>query len=141
MANNGDNGERGHPRPGNFEADDELTAQDIRVGPYNRWVGPNDFAITEFFLPVGPYRGHGPRRAQPSDRQIEDQVCHRMTQHGQLDAHDIDVSVMNGEVTLRGTVDSRWAKRLARDIADSVPGTQDVHNDLKITPPAGERST
>jgi osmotically-inducible protein OsmY len=55
-----------------------------------------------------------------------------LTRHGQVDAYDIEVEVQNCEVTLRGTVDSRQAKRIAEDIADSVWGVHDVHNQLRV---------
>ena len=78
---------------------------------------------------AGPHTGKGPRR---SDARLQDEVCQRLTQHGQLDASHVDVTVTNGEVTLSGTVDSRQAKRTAEHVADAVPGVQDVHNNLTI---------
>lgn len=82
---------------------------------------------------VGPHVGHGPQGTQRSDQRITEDVNDRLTQHGYLDARDIHVQVHNGEATLTGTVQSRQAKRLATDIADSVAGVQDVYNNLKIT--------
>ena len=38
----------------------------------------------------------------------------------------------NGEVTLTGTVDDRQAKRLAEDIAESVSGVREVHNQIRV---------
>lgn len=49
-----------------------------------------------------------------------------------IDATDVEVTVHNGEVTLRGQVDHRHAKRLAEDIAESVLGVKDVNNQIKI---------
>ncbi len=80
----------------------------------------------------GPYTGRGPRGYQRSDERIQEEVCARLTQHGGIDATDVDVSVENGEVTLSGTVESRVQKRLAEDAAESVPGVRDVHNRLRI---------
>ncbi len=80
----------------------------------------------------GPHVGKGPKGYRRSDERIYDDVCSNLWQHGQIDASDIDVSVENGEVTLKGTVDSRSTKRMAEDTADSIPGVQDVHNQLKI---------
>ena len=59
-------------------------------------------------------------------------MCERLTDHGGIDATDIDVSVDNGEVTLKGTVDSRYAKRKAEDLAEAVKGVRDVHNQLRV---------
>jgi len=80
----------------------------------------------------GPYTGRGPRNYTRSDERIYEDVCELMTYHGQLDARNIEIEVNNGEVTLTGNVPDRQAKRLAEDIADTVPGVQDVHNRLKI---------
>ena len=55
-----------------------------------------------------------------------------MTENEWLDASDVDVAVQNGEVTLSGTVDSRYAKRLAEDIAESVSGVTNVQNNLRV---------
>jgi osmotically-inducible protein OsmY len=45
----------------------------------------------------------------------------------------MDVRVESGEVTLEGTVDDRWEKRLAEDVAEAVPGVRDVHNRLRTS--------
>ncbi len=50
-----------------------------------------------------------------------------------MDASDIDVTVDSGEVTLSGTVDNRWAKRRAEDIADGVSGVKNVENRIKVS--------
>ena len=87
----------------------------------------------------GPYAGMGPKGYQRSDERIREDVCDRMTAHGQLDARGIEVEVPDGEVWLRGEVDNRGAKRLAENIADGVPGVVDVHNRLKIMGLKGRR--
>ena len=80
-------------------------------------------------MPQGPHAGKGPKR---SDDWIDDEVRRRLTENGHLDASQVDVSVQHGEVALSGTVDSRYAKRTAEDIAESVPGVRDIHNRLTI---------
>ena len=55
-----------------------------------------------------------------------------MMQDPDLDATDIEVLVSNAEVILEGTVESRSAKHLAEDIADSVWGVKDVQNRLRV---------
>jgi hypothetical protein len=63
---------------------------------------------------------------------LYEDVCERMTRHGQLDASQIEVDVKDGEVTLTGSVADRRSKRLAEDIAESVHGVMDVHNRLQF---------
>jgi osmotically-inducible protein OsmY len=68
---------------------------------------------------------------RPDSRVYED-VCDRLTGHGQIDASAIEVSVADGIVKLSGTVDSRADKRLAESLADSVSGVRDVDNSLTL---------
>jgi BON domain-containing protein len=82
---------------------------------------------------TGQYAGRGPRNYQRSDERIEEDINEWLTDHGDLDATDIEVKVNNGEVTLSGSVDSRWAKRIAEDVAESVSGVKDVNNNLRVT--------
>jgi osmotically-inducible protein OsmY len=81
----------------------------------------------------GPFVGRGPKGYQRSDERLREDVCERLTQHGDIDASEIEVRVENGEVTLTGTVDDRQSKRLAEDIVDAVPGVKQVQNQLRIS--------
>jgi BON domain-containing protein len=81
----------------------------------------------------GPYTGRGPRGYTRSDERIREDVCERMSLHGQLDASDIEVRVASGEVTLIGSVSSRYAKRMAEDVVDGVSGVREVNNQLRVT--------
>jgi hypothetical protein len=112
--------------------------QDFDEYGYNE---PDTWTYTEFWLIPGPFTGVGPQGYQRSDDRIEEDINDRLTQHGRLDASDINVDVKNGEATLSGTVNSRREKRMAEDIADSVPGVQDVHNHLKITQQGKQNSS
>jgi hypothetical protein len=82
---------------------------------------------------AGPFVGRGPKGYQRSEERIREDVCERLTQHGGVDASEIEVRVENGEVTLTGTVDDRPSKRLAEDIVDAVPGVKQVHNQLRVS--------
>jgi osmotically-inducible protein OsmY len=95
---------------------------------------PTTFTYTEIWAIPGPYAGQGPRGYQRSDDRIKEDVCERLTQHGNINARDIEVTVSNGEVTLRGSVDNREMKRRAEDVVESVSGVQDVRNELRATP-------
>jgi osmotically-inducible protein OsmY len=81
---------------------------------------------------VGKFRGRGPKNYRRSDERIREEINDQMTENNWLDASDVDVSVQSGEVILSGTVDSRYAKRLAEDIADSVSGVANVQNNLRV---------
>jgi hypothetical protein len=89
----------------------------------------------------GEHTGRGPKGYQRSNERVREDICERLTRHGQVDASDIDVQVQDGEVTLAGTVDTRQAKRLAEDTAFSVSGVRDVHNQLRVGYGAGAMKT
>lgn len=81
---------------------------------------------------TGRHRGRGPKNYTRSDDRIREDVSDRLSDDAHLDASDIEVSVNNGEVTLNGTVDERFAKRHAEDIAESVSGVSHLQNNLRV---------
>jgi osmotically-inducible protein OsmY len=78
------------------------------------------------------HRGRGPRNYTRSDDRIRDDVNDRLTDDPHIDASDIEVSVSNREVTLSGHVASRFEKRHAEDLAESVSGVAHVQNNLRV---------
>lgn len=80
-------------------------------------------------------RGKGPRNYRRSDERISEDVQQALTDDPHVDASDIEVSVADREVTLTGTVDSRFAKRHAEDCADAVSGVDHVQNNLRVRKP------
>ncbi|HEY0787114.1 MAG TPA: BON domain-containing protein [Thermoanaerobaculia bacterium] len=97
-----------------------------------RW-GSGDYRIEhERDRETGPYSGRGPKGYQRSDERIREEVSERLTDDDRIDASGIELAVANGEVTLAGTVESRRMKRLAEDLAESVRGVRDVHNQLRV---------
>jgi hypothetical protein len=86
---------------------------------------------------AGTYTGRGPRAYHRSDDRICDDINEALTRSPDLDATEIEVIVDEGEVILIGTVDSRQAKRLAEDLADSVGGVSDVQNQIRVQRDAG----
>lgn len=83
----------------------------------------------------GPYVGYGPRGYHRSDARIYEDICERLTEHGDIDASDVEVTVTAGEATLTGTVATRSQKRLAEDIADGVAGVSEVRNRIRVQRP------
>jgi len=80
----------------------------------------------------GRYSGVGPRGYQRSDDRIKEDISDRLTWHSDVDASNIDVKVEKGNVTLSGSVNDRWTKRTAEDIAESIQGVQDVQNQIQV---------
>lgn len=80
----------------------------------------------------GPHRGRGPQGYQRADSKIHEEVCQLLTDHGAIDASNIEVKVENGEVTLSGKAPDRRTKRLAEAVAETVRGVSDVHNRLRL---------
>ncbi|MEJ1239880.1 BON domain-containing protein [Chryseolinea sp. T2] len=88
----------------------------------------------------GAHRGKGPRGYQRADDRIRDDVNDRLADDSYLDATEIEVVVLNGEVTLSGTVDSRSDKRRAEDLSESVGGVKNVENRIRVKEIFGDQS-
>jgi osmotically-inducible protein OsmY len=99
-------------------------------GPEGR--GRGDKMHTHGGRAEGKFRGRGPRNYRRSDERVREELCDRLTDNEWLDASDVEVNVVAGEAILTGTVDSRYAKRLAETIAESVSGVTNVQNSLRV---------
>jgi len=87
----------------------------------------------------GRFTGRGPKGYTRSDERIREDVSDRLEQHGEIDATEIEVRVSNGEVTLEGTVEDRWMKRMAEDLVEDCPGVKQVNNRIRIQANGGDR--
>lgn len=85
------------------------------------------------------HRGKGPKNYKRSEDRIMEDVCVRLSEHPDIDATDIMVTVDGDEVTLTGTIDSKQAKRKAEDVCESVSGVSEVHNQLRIRKDESEK--
>ena len=103
-----------------FGSDDDRERGDERHRAYGRGRGE------------GRFRGRGPKNYRRSDDRLREEVCDRLTDNEWLDASDVEVNVVAAEVILTGMVDSRYAKRLAENIAESVSGVSNVQNNLRV---------
>lgn len=81
-----------------------------------------------------PTAGRYPRGHGRPDERITEEVRDRLTAHSYLDASDIEVSVREQQVALRGRVSDGRAKSLAQDVAKSVAGVHAVRNELRVRP-------
>ena len=78
------------------------------------------------------HRGRGPSNYTRSNERILEDACDRLTEDRGVDARDVQVTVDNGEVTLDGTVNTRWEKRRAEDCVHEASGVNHVQNNLRI---------
>ena len=81
----------------------------------------------------GPYTGRGPKGYKRSDQQIMEDACQRLERDGEIDASDIEVTVEEGVIRLRGTVHDRKTKRHAEECVESIYGARDVMNELRVS--------
>lgn len=122
----GDRGYGGH----DYGPDDDRGFMDRAGDEIASWFGDED-AEQRRAMDRG-HRGRGPKNYTRSDDRIREDVCDRIADDPHVDASDLEVSVSNGEVTLDGTVDDRFAKRHTEDIVENVSGVKHVQNNLRI---------
>jgi hypothetical protein len=78
------------------------------------------------------HRGLGPKNYSRSDERIREDINERLTDADDIDARGITVEVSNGVATLTGSVEQRWMKHRAEDIAEGCSGVRDVHNQIRV---------
>jgi len=88
----------------------------------------------------GQHRGKGPRGYQRADDRIRDDINDRLADDSFLDATEIEVVVLNGEVTLSGEVEGRQDKRRAEDLCEGVSGVRNVENRIRVKRTFGDAS-
>lgn len=79
-------------------------------------------------------RGRGPRGHRRADERIFEEICDRLTDAREVDASDLEVAVVAGEVSLKGSVPDRGMRRRAEEIAEAVSGVGHVRNDIRVRP-------
>ncbi len=78
------------------------------------------------------FRGMGPKNYTRSDERIRDDVCERLTHDDDLDASEIEIRTEQGKVIMEGSVEERWMKHRAEDIAESCSGVREVENKIRV---------
>ncbi|CAA9375876.1 MAG: Protein YciE [uncultured Chloroflexia bacterium] len=100
----------------------------------------SDLGYTEVWLVPGPYSGLGPTGYDNSGDPTGQEVYSRLTQHGEVDASNIEIIIDSGEVLLDGTVDSEETKRLAEEAVATVTGVSRVQNLLQVQASQGQET-
>lgn len=84
-------------------------------------------------LVAGIGRGRG-IDAERTDVVLRRDAYEALWRHRELDASDIEVFVVRGDVTLTGAVKDRPSKRLAESVVEPCRGVRKVHNRLRVRP-------
>jgi len=114
-------GSGAYQQPVRWRSETELGSREGRSG--NRWGAPQSSRFGQY--------GKGPKGYVRSDERIREDVSDRLGDDDELDASDITVSVVSGEVRLEGTVLDRYCKHRAEDLVAAVSGVRDVTNNLR----------
>jgi hypothetical protein len=109
---------------GNYE--DPLARETGYQAQYRARSGVADWRRVERRYPPGP-KGY-----QRSDERLREDISERLMQAYDIDSSEVTVQVLGGKVVLEGTVPTRFMKHAIEDIADVVPGVQDVDNRLRV---------
>ncbi|MFL5784189.1 MAG: BON domain-containing protein [Bacteriovoracaceae bacterium] len=67
-----------------------------------------------------------------SDDIIRDQILRILLVNGEFDAHNVEVDVEDGVVTIEGDVSGRHAKRVTEKCLSEVDGIKTIENRLKV---------
>lgn len=116
-------------------SEDRMMDHDDLWASGGRYVEPGRAAVSRGYSSMGRgYRGVGPKNYRRSDERLTEDINERLTEDDNLDASEITVRVADGKVTLEGTVEQRWMKHLAEDIADACNGVKEVDNRITVAP-------
>jgi osmotically-inducible protein OsmY len=74
-------------------------------------------------------------KATNADDRISDQVRMKLATDPDVKGGALDVTVVNGVVTIKGRVDTEKGKAKAEKLAKKVKGVKQVDNELLVGPP------
>jgi hypothetical protein len=117
----------------------ELSTQEYASRSSGRYgTEPGQFGYGGYGLGGRGFRGIGPKNYTRSDERLTEEINERLTDDDDLDASEITVRVQDCKVTLEGSVDQRWMKHRAEDIADACSGVREVDNRITVTSGSSE---
>ena len=124
--------ERDRDRSGSARSDNSRDWWDKTKDEVSGWFGDENAQQRRERDQQGEHRGKGPKGYARTDERIKEDVNERLTDESTVDASEIEVDVRNGEVFLKGTVNSRQEKRRAEDVVESISGVKNVENHIKV---------
>jgi hypothetical protein len=81
---------------------------------------------------AAPKKNPGPAQNPEQDAAIEHEVCHRLETNQFVEQRRIHVSSHDGNVTLEGIVENRFARERAEQLAREVERVSDVENRIRV---------
>lgn len=87
------------------------------------------------------FRGRGPKNYQRSDERIMEDFCDQLTDNDFIDASNINVDIQDGNLALSGSVEDKWMKYAAEDIAEYTHGVRSIQNDINVRHPQANESS
>src|SRR5436309_14923260 len=75
------------------------------------------------------------QKSSSADDRISDQVRMRLATDADVKGGALDVSVKDGNVVIKGRVDTEKGKQRATKLAKKVKGVKEVDNELLVGPP------
>lgn len=78
------------------------------------------------------YSGVGPKSYHRTDERIYEEICEILTLDPDIDASEIQVEVQDGDVTLKGTVETKTLRAYAEDSISRVFGVNDINNQIEV---------
>jgi hypothetical protein len=106
-----------------FEENDAITERDF---------SPQRAVFDDRTRKRNDYRGVGPKGYRRSDDRILEDACERLYRSPEVDPSNIEVSVEEGIIILKGSVGKRSYKLAAERIIEHLPGVVDVRNEVVV---------
>lgn len=78
------------------------------------------------------HSGRGPKGWKLSDEKLKDKVSEVLFHSHDVDPSELEVTVEDNVVYLKGNIQSKGMRRVAEDLVGSIPGVIDVFTQLKI---------
>lgn len=102
----------------------------MRSGDYGQ--SPDHNHDKRNFSSIGNFYGRGPKGYKRSDESIKEEACELLFWSSEVDASEIEVSIIDGCIYLDGYVSSRYAKKEAETLVEEIEGIADVLNRLQV---------
>ena len=124
---------------GNTENDNRFVEKDYSIGggvtmysEFEHGFTHKDTERKTLQVKRGEHFGKGPKNWTRSDERIKEDICEELSYNPYVDASDIELTVQNGVVYLKGWVNSREEKKEAEKCAEGILGVRDLQNELHM---------